>query len=151
MHQLAQGHATESIAVLEAQQAVVLPVTAAMRANGYDLGAKAIRALAEFELGHQAVATKLVDEIATQRPYAASVQALAQSLRLKFDSSLDAQLAEDRRSAPVSPSSAINGLLIAMESGLDAEAAGFGAGLTIDLPKMQVIGKYQAWRMRAMT
>lgn len=105
------------------------------RRESIGVGNHAVRGFALINLGRKEDARKEIAAIDSTRPYAASVGALADILRLRLDSSLDSHLTMLKAEAPLSPGKLFSIFQYAVLTNRLKDAAAIGGGLSFDLPR----------------
>lgn len=135
LYQIASGTPQTALETLAASDAIGATIAGNGFRDSLAIGNRAVRAYALTDLGRTAEALGEADAVEAARPYAHSIVALANIVRLHLDSTLDAQLALLKRQAPLFP----NGLLGFFDLALDAnrltEVAEIGDDLTFELPR----------------
>lgn len=135
LHQIASGAPADALATLEQSDATGAALDGPYFRDSLGLGNRAVRAFALIALDRKAEAVKEIEAIEAMRPYAPSVTALTEMLRLKLDNSLAAQMALLKKRAVRDPAPLLNYFLVAIEAGKLEEVAAIGGSLSFDLPR----------------
>jgi len=143
MHLAAAGRPQEALPVIDAARSLSLDVPAPLRARSFDIEQNTARAYALIKLGKTDAAEPLIAEIAAARPYAPSVQSLADMLRtLSAAASGKGTLADIRisgalRDGALDPTRIGPAMLAAFGQGRMSDVARLGNGFTITSPSTQ--------------
>lgn len=134
-HQLSQFAYDDAMATLDGMHEVTADFDQQLFQRGLGLGNRILRSYGLIKAERHAEAMAELDAIDATRPYANSVRATTDRLRLMMDDRLDYQFELLRRRAPRSPAANFEGFLLATEYGRFDDAVAFGSGMEFELPR----------------
>ncbi|WP_333571242.1 hypothetical protein [Sphingomonas sp.] len=142
MHLIAAGRPRDALPVLDAARAVPLEASAPLRARSSDIEEKAVRAYALIKLGDTAAAAPMIEEIAAARPYATSIQGLADTLRATSamasgKTAVDVRISGAHHDGALDPNRLPAAMLAAFDQGRMEDVVKLGNGLVIAPPRPQ--------------
>lgn len=133
VHQIASSAPDAALATLSQSDALIGDDR--HRRETIGIGNHAVRGFALINLERKDEARQEIAAIEKARPYASSVRALADFLRLRIDSGLDAHLAMLKADARFSPGKLFSIFQYSVWANRLSDAAAIGGGLSFDLPR----------------
>lgn len=143
MHLVAAGRPGDALPVLDSARNLSLDVPALLRARSFAIEEKSIRAYALIKLGNVDAAEPLIADVAAARPYAPSVQRLADMLRtMSAEASgkmtvTDVRISNALRGGGLDPSRLAPAMMAALGQGRMSDVVKLGSGLTMTTPSAQ--------------